>query len=101
MNVFILSTGRCGSTTLSRAFAHATNFTSGHETLSHVPRARLDYPANHIESDNRLAFFLGALHEKYGDDAHWVHLTRDPDRVAGSYANRWQAQIDMRRPAML
>ena len=89
MNVFVLSTGRCGSTTFARACAHIANFTSAHESrVAMLGPARLDYPENHIESDNRLAWFLGRLERKYGDAAFYVHLTRDRMAVARSYARR-------------
>ena len=32
---------------------------------------------------------LGRLERKYGDDARYVHLTRDPDAVARSFERRW------------
>jgi len=32
MNVFVLNTGRCGSTTFSKACQHVSNFTSQHES---------------------------------------------------------------------
>lgn len=90
MNVFVLCTGRCGSTTFQAACGHIGNYTSGHESLRRHPEARtLPYPANHIEVDNRLAWQLGALGEKYGDDARYVHLTRDRDQVAESFNKRW------------
>ena len=42
---------------------------------------RLDYPDQHIESDNRLAWYAGRLEKRYGDDAFYVHLKRDRQRV--------------------
>ncbi|MCX8570590.1 MULTISPECIES: hypothetical protein [Hyphomicrobiales] len=89
MNVFVLCTGRCGSTTFAKACGHIDNFTSGHETRSRLVGAdRLAYPVRHIEADNRLSWLLGRLEKKYGDNAHYVHLTRDPDAVAESFALR-------------
>jgi len=88
-NVFVLCTGRCGSATFAHACDHATNYTTGHETRAHVVGPdRLDYPANHIEVDNRLAWFLGRLDRAYGDSAYYVHLTRDPESVAQSLSIR-------------
>lgn len=88
-NVFILSTGRCGSTTLAKAASHFSNYSSGHETLTNqLGEARLNYPDFHIESDNRLSWLLGRLDQKYGDDAFYVHLTRNPEETAASYAKR-------------
>ena len=86
VNVFVLSTGRCGSLSFARACAHLTNYTAGHESRAHLfGRERLDYPDNHIEVDNRLAWFLGPLAERYDDrDVLYVHLTRDPQETAES-----------------
>ena len=89
MNVFVLCTGRCGSVTFSRACSHFTNFTSGHESRAHdIGEARLRYPKSHIEVDNRLSWFLGRLDRVYGNDAYYVHLTRDPEAVAMSFSRR-------------
>lgn len=88
-NVFVLCTGRCGSTTLARACGHLTNFTAGHETRTHlIGPGRLAYPPRHIEIDNRLSWFLGRLEREWGDGAIYVHLTRDPEAVAQSFARR-------------
>jgi glycosyltransferase involved in cell wall biosynthesis len=89
-NVFVLCTGRNGSLGFARACGHFTNYTAGHETRKReLGEERLNFPASHIEVDNRLAWFLGRLEEKYGDDAVYVHLRRDPDAVAQSYNKRW------------
>lgn len=90
MNIFVLCTGRCGSVTFAKACGFLTNFTAGHETRWRLNRPeRFQYPDQHIEVDNRLAWFLGSLDRIYGDNAHYVHLTRDPEEVALSYARRW------------
>ncbi|ROT96122.1 hypothetical protein [Histidinibacterium lentulum] len=87
--ILVLNTGRCGSTTLARACGHLTSHTAGHETLSHLTGpARLAYPEAHIECDNRLAWFLGRIEAEWGDRAAYVHLTRDPEAVARSFARR-------------
>jgi hypothetical protein len=89
MNVFILNSGRCGSTTFIRACSHITNFTARHESRCGLIGAeRLNYPANHIEADNRLSWFLGRLDQKYGDDAFYVHLSREREATAASFARR-------------
>ena len=89
-NVFVLSTGRCGSVTFAKACGRMTNFTSGHETLwKKLGDDRLNYPDRHIEVDNRLAWYLGRLEAKFGDDATYVHLIRDKVEVARSYDRRW------------
>ena len=97
MNVFILSTGRCGSTTFAKACAPVTNYTAAHESQRRrdygKPRDRyrsLEYPDNHIEIDNRLSWFLGTLDERYGQEAFYVHLLRDREQVAASFLNRWE-----------
>ena len=91
MNVFILCTGRCGSMSISQACKELYNYTSGHETrITKLGDERINFPENHIEADNRLAWFLGSLDKKYGNDAFYVHMTRDTNKTAQSYNNRWQ-----------
>jgi len=88
-NIFVLSTGRCGSTTFFKACSHFTNYSSGHETLSsQLGIDRFSYPSFHIESDNRLSWLLGRLDREYGNSAFYVHLTRDVERTAASFAKR-------------
>lgn len=87
--VIVLCTGRCGSMTLSRACAHLTSHTCAHESLTHATGpARFAFPPRHIEIDNRLAWLLGRLDAAWGDRAAYVHLTRDPEAVAQSFAQR-------------
>ena len=94
MNVFVLNTGRCGSTTFVKACHHITNYSSGHETLAgRIGPERLAYPANHIEADNRLSWFLGRLDAAYGDSAFYVHLVRARQAVARSYGQRIEGGI--------
>jgi len=89
MNIFILNTGRCGSTTFIRACQNICNYSSAHESCStYIGKQRLNYPDNHIEADNRLSWFLGRLDKKYGDDAFYVHLTRDLEQTAESFSKR-------------
>jgi hypothetical protein len=85
MNVFVLCTGRCGSHTFIESCNHISNYTAGHETRSRfLGKERLNFAPNHIEADNRLAWFLGRLDVMYGDEAFYVHLTRDRQRNAAS-----------------
>lgn len=94
MNVFVLCTGRCGSTTLVEACKHISNYSAGHETRSNrFGDARLDYPLNHIEADNRLSWFLGRLGDRYGSAATYVHLIRNEEATARSYFRRWESGI--------
>lgn len=96
MRVFVLCTGRCGSTTFIRACGHMTNFTSGHETRARIIGPdRLDYPDNHIEADNRLTWMLGRLDEEHGYHALYVHLTRDPEAVTQSFHQRWEHDVSL------
>ncbi len=89
MNVFVLSTGRCGSTTFERACRHIGNYTTGHESRAGILGCgRLEYPPNHIESDNRLAWFLGRLERRFPRDVFYLHLQRERMAVARSYARR-------------
>ncbi len=88
-NIFVLCTGRCGSTTFVKACKHLSNYTAGHETRTGlIGRERFAYPAFHIEADNRLSWLLGRLDKIYGNSAFYVHLTRDPEDTAASYAKR-------------
>ena len=94
MNVFVLCTGRCGSTTLIKACSHISNFTAAHESRSsRLGDERLAYADRHIEADNRLSWLLGRLDRAYGDDAYYVHLTRDVRKVAASFVKRYQQGI--------
>ena len=95
MNVFVLTTGRSGSLTFAEACRHITNYSSGHETrVGLVGAERLAYPEQHIEIDNRLAWFTGRLDAAFGDEAFYVHLLRDGEATATSHVRRWS------KPAM-
>lgn len=90
LNVFILSTGRCGSRTFSKACAHIANYTSAHESKKgEIGAERLNFPDNHIEADNRLTWFLGRLDEKYGTKAFYVHLQRNREETVKSIEKRY------------
>ncbi len=94
MNIFILSTGRCGSTTFIEACRHITNYTCAHESRTGLlGEDRLDYPENHIEADNRLSWLLGRLETAFGDDAFYVHLRREESDVARSFVRRYRRGI--------
>ncbi|MEO5620143.1 MAG: hypothetical protein ABIQ85_04440 [Cypionkella sp.] len=87
--VFVLCTGRCGSTTFAAACQHATNFTAAHESRTYrLGPARFAYPPNHIEVDNRLAWFTGRLDDSFGEAPFYVHLTRNAAETASSFAAR-------------
>jgi hypothetical protein len=87
--VFVLCTGRCGSTTFARACKHADNFTAAHESRTfRLGAKRFAYPPNHIEVDNRLAWVTGRLDARFGDAPYFVHLSRNRAETAASLANR-------------
>lgn len=88
-HVFVLCTGRCGSTTFARACGHMTNWSAAHESRCHLlgPN-RLDYPRGHIEVDNRLSWLLGRLDDRFGHRAFYVHLQRDTNATAESFVKR-------------
>ena len=89
MNVFILNSGRCGSTTFIKACQHITNYTAAHESLlSKTGAQRFNYPDNHIEADNRLSWLLGRLDKQFPDNVFYVHLTRNEHDVAASFSKR-------------
>ena len=94
MNIFVLCTGRCGSTTFTRACEHITNFSSSHESLcKFLGVERFEYPKNHIEVDNRLSWLIGRLDKAYGDEAFYVHLKREDSLVAKSFTKRYGGGI--------
>ena len=98
MNVFVLCTGRSGSTTFHRACRHVANYTSGHElNTRELGPARLHYPENHIEVDNRLSWLLGRLDETFGDHCFYVHLLRDEQLTAESFDRRWAVRYSIIR----
>lgn len=90
MNIFAISPGRTGTTTMAAAFDLLEGFTAAHESrVQMLGSARLDYPTNHIECDNRLVFFLADLSLKYGRDSILVRVERNRDDIATSYGKRW------------
>ena len=98
MNVFVLCTGRSGSTTFHRACQHITNYTCSHElNTSEVGGARFAYPEDHIEIDNHLSWLLGRLDEAFGNRAFYVHLMRDEEMTAKSFDKRWAGRYSIIR----
>lgn len=89
MNIFILNTGRCGSTSFIKACQHITNYSATHESRSkETGLERLAYPHNHIEADNRLSWLLGRLDRVYGDQAFYVYLSRAEADTVASFSRR-------------
>jgi hypothetical protein len=98
VRIFVLGTGRCGTVTFMKACKHLTNYTSSHESRAALSGPdRFDYPANHIEADNRLAWFLGGLGQQH-PEAYFVHLRRDREATAHSLLARWDSTY---RPSII
>ena len=90
MNIFVLCTGRSGSTGFIKACKHITNYTASHESKSQLfGEKRFAFSENHIEADNRLSWQLGELEKKFGEKAFYVHLIREPREVAQSFMHRY------------
>ncbi len=71
-----------------------TSHSAGHETLiARIGDDRLAYPPDHVEADNRLTWLLGRLEDRFGDDAYYVHLTRDATATAQSFVSRYDRGI--------
>jgi len=85
MNIFVLSTGRCGSTTLAQASQHIQGMSAAHE--SQRGEWKRSYPDNHIESDPSLQRLLGWLGREY-PGAFYVHLERRREAVVRSFFDR-------------
>jgi hypothetical protein len=51
---------------------------------------RFDYPAHHIEADNRLIWFTGELAQRFSQDVLYINLIRDFDATVDSFHHRLQ-----------
>ncbi|WNC72544.1 hypothetical protein RGQ13_00800 [Thalassotalea psychrophila] len=89
--VFVIGTGRCGTTTFKQACTHIKNFTCAHESrVNQLGEERLNYPKFHIECDNRLSWFLGRLENQFDQNkVLYIHLLRDEHQVSESYKKRF------------
>jgi len=77
--------------TFIKACNHITNFSAEHESgrlLDSHEKYNLKYPEYHIESDNRLTWFLGSIQKLYGNNAYYIKLTRNKEKIINSYLNR-------------
>jgi hypothetical protein len=97
MRVFVLTTGKAGSTTFAAACGQITNYTSAHESRCHLVEGRCEFPDRHIEVANRLAWFLGTLDRLYGDEPLYVHLTRPRKHVIASMEAQWKDGVSLLR----
>ena len=80
MRVFVLNTGRCGSTSLTNALRRLPDFTCKQEETMRAKALHLEYPDNHIAIDHRLAWALPYLKAKYRS-ALFVDLKRTDRRA--------------------
>ena len=88
MRVFVVGTGRCGTSTFYQACRHITNYTSGHESAAGA--FDLDYSDQHIEVAAPLYPHIGYLIEKY-PDSKWIHLIRGRESCVLSLALQTEA----------
>lgn len=91
-HIFVLSPGRSGSKSFAEACKYLTNYTSAHESRSgKVGEDRFNFPLSHIEADNRLTWFLGAMAERFDSkNVLYVHLSRDFNQTVDSFVHRLQ-----------
>lgn len=90
--IFVVGTGRCGTTTFYQACKWITNYTCGHESAAgRLPP--ICYPDSHIEVAGHLSMQLGLLTEQF-PDAKWVHLIRERNSCIDSIASTAQIQLD-------
>lgn len=75
MNIFVVGTGHCGTTTFAKACRFATNRKVSHESASGGIYT-FEYPEDHIEVDAPLAFWVPRLRSFYRG-CRFVHLVRD------------------------
>lgn len=86
----MISPGRTATTSLSQVLGDIEGFTSAHESrCNFLGCDRIDYPAYHIECDNRLVWFLPRLTKKYCNDSILVIIKRDREAIANSYFKRF------------
>ncbi len=87
MRVFVTGTGRCCTTTFTKACEHFKGFTSAHETNTLATNRFFMYPDNHIESDPRLFWKMPQVFDKY-PEAFYVHLIREEAPCVASLSRR-------------
>ena len=75
MRIFVVGTGRCGTSTAYQALTHAKHYTKGHESRAGKLSAH-KYPDSHIEVSSQLMIEIPSLLDKYSD-SKWVWLSRE------------------------
>jgi hypothetical protein len=90
VNVFVVGTGRCGTSTFYQAARTIVGFTAGHETTAGtVPSWQ--FADQHIEVAAQLVYGIPRLRATY-PDARWVHLVRDREPCVRSLARQcWES----------
>lgn len=88
MRVFVLGTGRCGSTTFSKACGHATNLTCAHESPLWGPGGFLAFPDDHVEVNPGLTWLVPSLARATWAEDRFVWLVRDRAAVIRSWIRR-------------
>ena len=85
MQIFVVGTGRCGTSTFYNACQHVTNYTCRHEICYlHLIKQQL---INAIEVNGGLTFFIPQLRRQY-QRAKWVHMIRDREACIKSLAEQ-------------
>ncbi len=98
MRVFVVGTGRCGSSTFYQACKTITNYTCGHETFAGQVH-NFEYPDNHIEVAVQNVQALALLQNKYPNST-FVYLIRRSEeciqslvRQCPEYLKAWAYQV--------
>lgn len=92
MRVFVVGTGRCGTSTFYQACRHIENYTAGHETAARTWTI-YPYPDKHIEVAGHLSMLMGRVIYAY-PGSFWVHLIRRKEACVRSLASQSQAPLD-------
>lgn len=92
MRIFVVGTGRCGTSTFYHAACHATNYTVGHESRAGTINDYL-YPDHRIEVSSHLAFAVPVLRATHSiarigasGGCRFVHLIRELASCVSSMA---------------
>lgn len=96
MRVFVVGTGRCGTSTFYQAARTLEGFTAGHEsTAGHLPS--WEFPDHHIEVASQLVYGIPWLRRRY-PEALFVHLVRDREPCVRSLARQcWDSMAAFSR----
>lgn len=88
MRVFVVGTGRCGTSTFFHACNHITNYGCGHESKRGPKQiGNWSFPDDHIEIASNLTVGLHKLIYKYPNSL-WVRLKRNKRECVRSLAEQ-------------